>query len=333
MKTLSFLSRGLIATFLLFVLSFPISAQRIKTAKEIIEIIEKSDMQYALKILENEISVPDRSNIVVHHNHEFTKEQQGVLSEAETLFDQSNTMAARVLYESIFSKDTTAYLILDYIGDTYFDEQNYEEAKKYYQMAISKNYFDYLAHWSLADVLCHLDDKKTALREISIAKILNRNNRLLHSKFLEIYSLNKVNYNDWTFNPQYRLSFKHSQEENIDVVTVEFDKCWLGYALNKAVWEYESGYAENAARDEFEKIWVQERECVSNLLISNYESEEMESNIELKALSLAFENDCFDSYVMYEAVLPDYPLIASHLDEKAINAMADYLINVRSKIK
>ena len=295
--------------------------------------MEKSELQYSLKALENEIPVPDRSDMVAKSNHKFTEELQGILDEAETLLRMSDTKNARSLYQRIIEKDTSAYCILDYIGDTYFDEKNFEEAKRYYQLAISKDYTDYLAHWSLADVLCHLNDKKTALREISIAKVLNRNNQLLHSKFLEIYSLNKVEYVDWTFNPQCRLSLEHNQQKNIDVVTVEFGKYWLGYALNKAVWTYEPGHVDENVQNDFEKIWEQERECVISLLIANYDSKEMKTNIDLKVLSAAFDKGYFDSYVMYEALLPDYPMIAGLLTEEAINAIADYLIKVRSKIK
>lgn len=332
--------------FAFFLTRFSLNAQ-IHTIKEILTIMEESPVRYSIGDLNKTIPEPDRSNLIIPHNryriingnsidvgiYEYTDEIQQILDDAEKMFEISDMVGARNLYKQILEKKPDAYNMLVYIGDTYYQEQNLSEAQKYYQEAIQKNYVDYLAHWAYANTCLYLKDFKTALKEITIAKILNRNNPNLHKKFMEIYSLNKVNYTDWKFIPQYELEYSYDQANEKDIVTIKSDGFWTPFAICKGVWEYEPGYADANAKNEFEFLYKQEYESMAALLKYTYKTKDSKSNIELKVLSSAYLKGMFEYYVVYESILPNVPLFSYFLPKETIEGIADYVIYVRSKIK
>jgi tetratricopeptide (TPR) repeat protein len=248
---------------------------------------------------------------------------------AETFFQQRNMEQARNHYQLALKADPTYYKVMVYIGDTYYAQQRYSEALTWYRRAIDSNYIDYLAHWACANALVYLGQQDKALREITIAKVLNRNNPRLTTKLMEIYRLNKKNYNDWYFTPLYELSDDYDAESEKITVKIRFKDYWMSYAMAKAVWKYEPGYAE--AMDN--NLVLGEKEAVFAYWMIASSNKAAKKTLPVKVLKLALDNRCYEAYVIYEALLPENPNIALYLGEEGIGMIVDYILDVRSKVK
>lgn len=334
--------KKILLSCLLCIVSFSLPAQKIHDPAEIIKIMDASQIRYSLEALTT-TEIPDFSERVIYHEFYGKKSPDGsfVVKQyelndsaahhyqiAEKFFEQKNHEQARYHYRKALEADPTCYKVMVYIGDTYYHQQRYVEALTWYQRATDSNYIDYLAHWACANALVYMGKQEQALREITIAKVLNRNNPRLTSKLQEIYHLNKKSYNDWYFVPLYDLS-EDNDAEGKRTVKIRFKEYWLPYAMAKAVWKYEPGYAESMGNN----IILGEKEAVLSYWIMVSSHKEGKKTMPAKALKLAMESNCFESYVIYEALLPAMPEIAMYIGKEGIEAIASYILDVRSKIK
>lgn len=321
---------------------FAVYGQDLHTPKQIYEIIEKSEISYAISELKTKIDAPDRSNNVNYNNsyrvykdssmftykYEPSEEVQMWADSGEAYFVKGDTRKAREMYMKVLSIDPSYYKVITYIAQTYGIEKNYTESELWYKKAIDRNYIDYLAHWLLADIYRINGNNKKALEEITIAHILNRNNPRLYKSFAEIYKLEKINYSPWYFNPQHQSEF--IDHNNISIKT---NMDWLGHALVKAVWQYEPGYSESMGEKDNNPISVlREKEGLVALLYT-MDKKKMKKYPEMNVLQLALDNKQIEEFIFYEIILPDYPMVAYHLPESFIGHISDYIINTRSKVK
>ncbi len=328
----------------LFCLAFlTLPAQSIHDPMEIIRIMDTSDILYSLdasftpdipdyseRVLLNDFYVDRLSeNTTTVKHYEPNDSAVYHYEMAETFFQQRNMEQARNHYQLALKADPTYYKVMVYIGDTYYAQQRYSEALTWYRRAIDSNYIDYLAHWACANALVYLGQQDKALREITIAKVLNRNNPRLTTKLMEIYRLNKKNYNDWYFTPLYELSDDYDAESEKITVKIRFKDYWMSYAMAKAVWKYEPGYAE--AMDN--NLVLGEKEAVFAYWMIASSNKAAKKTLPVKVLKLALDNRCYEAYVIYEALLPENPNIALYLGEEGIGMIVDYILDVRSKVK
>jgi tetratricopeptide (TPR) repeat protein len=321
---------------------YHVYSQELHTPKQILEIIEKSEISYEINELKTKIDLPDRSgNVNLNNSYRVYKDSsmftykyepsEEVLAWAdsgEAYFVKGNTNKAREMYMKVLSIDPSYYKVITYIAQTYGIEKNYDESELWYKKAIEKNYIDYLAHWLLADIYRLKGNNQKALQEITIAHILNRNNPRLYKSFSEIYKLQKINYSPWYFNPQHQSEFVDH-----DHIVIKANMDWLGHALVKAVWQFEPGYSESMGDKENSAISVvREKEGLVAMLYT-MDKKKMKKYPELNALQLALDNKQIEEYIFYEIILPDYPVVAYHLPESFIGNISDYIINTRSKVK
>jgi len=223
-------------------------------------------------------------------------------------------------------QDPKLYSAMTYIAQTYGIEKNWDKAELWYKKAIDANYIDFLAHWLLADVYKIKGQKEKALQEISIAKVLNRNNPRLEAMRKEIYDLNGLNTKNWTFNPQVRIS-RDSVTENVNMVS---DSIWMYYAFVQAAWMYEPVYREKAKKvqNELDQMY---RECLMGLL-PYMNNKNLKDSVEvLKRLDKVLDADKLSEFVLYEIILLDNPAVAFNLEKKQIEYLKDYLIWVNQK--
>ncbi len=333
--------RSILSTCFFCVAFLTMSAQNIHTMSEIIKTMEASEIRYSLEtgnptptdyselLLTNDFYKKEVDGSYVVVRYEPSDSANYYMDIAESFFEIQNMEQARYNYMKTLEADPSYYKVWVYIGDTYYHQQRYSEALSWYQKAIDSNYLDYLAHWACANAHMHLGHPDKALREITIAKVLNRNNPRLTTQLTTIYHLNKKNYTDWYFTPIYSLSEDYDEEEDVSIVRIVYKDYWMSYAFAKAVWKYEPGYAE--AMDN--NIVVGEKEAVAAYLTMASVQKEAKKAIATKVLKSALDNRCFESYVIYEALLPSMPQIAMFLDKDGIEAMASYILDVRSKIK
>ena len=328
-------SKILILICALVVLSF---AKDENPLQEAMEIIKESKTLYSLKYLDKPIPVPDRSRLI---NYPVYREKKGdsydvkaikatgeakkLLDKAENYFGSHQYAKARDAYTLALQEDPKLYSAITYIGQTYGIEENWDKAELWYKKAIEANYVDFLAHWLLADVYKIRGQKEKALDEISIAKVLNRNNPRLEALRKEIYGLNGLNIKNWTFNPQVRMS-RDSVTGNVNIVA---DSIWSYYAFVQAAWFYEPVYKAKAKKYSMPQAMY--RECLMGFLPFIGDKALVDSVDVLKRLVKVIEADKLDEFVFYDMLLLDYPTASFQLDKKQIEGLKDYLIWANQK--
>lgn len=328
-------SKILILICALVVLSF---AKDENPLQEAMEIIKESKTLYSLKYLDKPIPVPDRSRLI---NYPVYREKNGdsydvkaikatgeakkLLDKAENYFGSHQYAKARDAYTLALQEDPKLYSAITYIGQTYGIEKNWDKAELWYKKAIEANYVDFLAHWLLADVYKIKGQKEKALDEISIAKVLNRNNPRLEALRKEIYGLNGLNIKNWTFNPQVRMS-RDSVTGNVNIVA---DSIWSYYAFVQAAWFYEPVYKAKAKKYSMPQAMY--RECLMGFLPFIGDKALVDSVDVLKRLVKVIEADKLDEFVFYDMLLLDYPTASFQLDKKQIEGLKDYLIWANQK--
>lgn len=327
---------------LLTLLCLPGAAQKIHSPQEIVSIMEGSSIAYEMVILEEEIPAPDRSDNVVLHSfyreelngklatfsYEISHQGATLLEAAEKAFGQKDFAQARSFYEQVLKTDPDFHKARTYIGQTYGIEGDFKKAIKWYEEAIEKNFIDYMAHWFLADAFLKTRKIDKAVEQITLAYILNRNNPRIRNSLDNIYKEKGLSRDDWNFNPQMRVDSTGEQS-----VAIHFHPDWLGYALVKALWRYEPGYAESqgAAKDEFFSM-LQEREALY-ALITAIDEEKIKDYPELEALMAALQLELGEEYIIFEILLPQYPHAANQLPEEMIGRISKYVMKVRGKAK
>jgi tetratricopeptide (TPR) repeat protein len=328
-------SKILILMCVLVALSF---AKDENPLQEVMEIIKESKTLYSLKYLEKPIPVPDRSRLINYPVYgekkgdsydvkaiKATGEAKKLLDKAENYFGSHQYANARDAYTLALQEDPKLYSAITYIGQTYGIEKNWDKAELWYKKAIEANYVDFLAHWLLADVYKIKGQKEKALDEISIAKVLNRNNPRLEALRKEIYGLNGLNIKNWTFNPQVRMS-RDSVTGNVNIVA---DSIWSYYAFVQAAWFYEPVYKAKAKKYSMPQAMY--RECLMGFLPFIGDKALVDSVDVLKRLVKVIEADKLDEFVFYDMLLLDYPTASFQLDKKQIEGLKDYLIWANQK--
>jgi tetratricopeptide (TPR) repeat protein len=324
---------SVILGLILFVLTS--LAQEIHDPAEIFKIIEESPVTYELSMLEEAIPIPDRSENLNYNNcyrvTTFKYEIKGLAKEylerAEAFYTEHKFSQARDMYLKVLEADSTMYEVMTYIGQMYENEGDIKHAIEWYQTTIKHNYIDYMAHWFLADAYKSQGDLDKAVDEITIAMILNRNNPRIKKSMSDIYNKKKLKTIEWEFNPQMKID-----SINKDNVKIEFDTDWLGYAMVKAIWAYEPGYSESMGVEPGTFSTSEEKEGILSLMMP-MDKKKMKKVPEFKALNLAIEHHMITSYILYEILLPQYPITAYQLPEETINDIKDYVIQVRGKVK
>jgi len=316
----------------------PVFSQNFHTLDTIYEIIEKSELVYEMHQLEEAINPKDRSDNLNFNNYFRTESEEGLklneytisvegqeyYEKAEDHFRNGEIEEARNMYLKVLESNPEYYRVITYVGQTYGIQKDWEKAKEWYQKVIDNNYIDYMAHWFLADVFKELGDKDAAVKEITIAQVLNRNNPRVAASLKNIYKMRKLEYDDWVFTPQMKVV--HSKKNTIELY---YDEAWIGYCLVKAVWEFEPGYREYMGAGEERYTIIEEKEAVINLYIGASLEKKNYKKQPFKALKKAIDSDMLDEFIIYEVMLLDYPSIAYNLPNELINIIADYVIRVR----
>ena len=321
-------------------LSFPIAAisQNFHTPDTIMTIIENSSLTYELHELDEAVEPADISqnlnfNIYYRTNtgngtelHPFQLSDEGRehMDSAESSFRKGDYDEARNLYLKVLETDTGYYRVMTYIAQTYGIQKDYEKALEWYHKVISLNYIDYMAHWFLADIYSRTGKKDDAVREITIAQVLNRNNPRVAAELEGIYKERKLGTESWSFTPQIKIV--HAQKNTISLY---YDPAWIGYCLVKAIWEFEPGYKEFMGVNKNDYTIFEEKEAIINLYLTASKDKKNLKKQPFKALVEAVNKKMLDEFIIYEIMLVKYPKLAYNLPDDLIRAIAEYVISVR----
>lgn len=331
---------GLVFSFVfLFSYIFQVFSQNIHTPSEILKIMENSEISYEFEILKQNKEIPDRSNILVYNDYYQEGDSNSYttlaykpndlvkdyVAKAEDYFRAGEIIKSRELYLKALEIYPTYFKLMTYVAQTYGIENNNEEAINWYKKSIKNNFIDYMAHWFLSDIYLKTGNKNDALREITIASVLNRNNPRIKKALENVYKQCRLKNEEWTFNPQYELK-KASDKK----VTVRFESNWMGYAITKAIWKYEPDYRKNMGESDSTLSIKEEKEALITMMVGlNKTKGVFRKYPEFKALKKSFENKYVEEFILYEIILPDYPYVAMQIPSYFIESVCDYAITVR----
>lgn len=326
-----------ILLYLFILINCSCFAQKLHDPSEILDILEKSKLNYEIHQLEEKIPLKNhtfnlnsadfyrkiQTNSIATIKIELTKEAFNIKEEAETFFQQQKYTEARIAYEKVLALHPEYSKITTYIGQTYHFQGNEKKAIKHYKKAIDNNFIDYMAHWFLGKYYLNKNQLDKALDELIIAHILNRNHQLIINDLSLVLKKLGYNYPNWTFNPQIRLSTQDSQN-----IKIEYQKEWMGYALAKATWAFEPGYSQSMGVKKGEISILEEREALVGLLI-NVSDKKFSKTPMFKALKNALEQKQVDAFIFYEIFLVETPFIAYQIPDNLINEIKNYIIESR----
>jgi tetratricopeptide (TPR) repeat protein len=324
-------------------------AQRYHTPAEIIKIMTDSKMTYVLDMMEPVEVETVHAPVELAHGLFLKPSDQGgsVLSSfdteyasspeylttfqnAERAYQNDSLGYARELYLRVLRIVPYHSQVMTFIGQTYEHEQDYKSAIEWYHRAIEANYYDYAAHWFLADNLSVTGNHDEALKEILLARVLNRTNSRLPDAVDRILKSANLSYLDWEFAPRYQLQSLDGHQ-----ISLKYDPQhseWMPYALCKALWAFEPGYKDSMlfGTDEH-PIVVQEKECVANVLMALQNSGEEVKDPSLQTAKRALDEKAFSAYLLFEVILPRRPDFVFALTRSQIESLSAYILEFRTK--
>jgi tetratricopeptide (TPR) repeat protein len=235
------------------------------------------------------------------------------LAEAEKAYEAKDYDLALKGYEEVRKLQPDYHKILTLIGDVYYSKEGYETARSYYEEAIQKNFADYQAHWFLADALWKLGDKKAAIRQITIAHLLNVGHANIKKAMLGYRDKTGHPWKDWQFSPRYSL------EQDGKKVKIRCPLEWLTYASVKAVWKYEPGYAERMAGPDYAK----------QLLVDEEEKEALVAYLSqdkpLPIVSTILDEGFINEFLYYEILAPKAPTAMVMFPRESFMRIVEYI--------
>jgi len=200
-----------------------------------------------------------------------------------------------------------------YIGDAYYLLGDYSQARTNFEEAIKCNFIDYQAHWFLADALQQLGDSESAVKEITIAHLLNVNHPDIVNKLKQLRDIVNRPWKEWEFNPQYSL------DNSNDTIFIKANPDWTIYALVKAIWKFEPGYAEKMVGPDRKNdivIIPEEKEAIVGLVSGNEHFENIREII---------EDGFFMEFVYYEIYAPIAPESMDLMPRDTFNRIIEYI--------
>lgn len=331
------MKKQLLLLILFTVSMFP---QQLHQPAEILQKLNDSKQMYEISILDEVLPCPDyskRLNYIGVYRDGSDSETRLIdivpnktaapyLELAENAFNGKNYDSALYYYHKTLEADSSVLYVITYIGQIYEIKKQHDKAVYYYKKSINKNFFDYMPHWFLADTYHTLGDLQNAVEEIATAIILNRNNANLTKSYQRIMDDAGRDATDWCFNPQYTLS--KTEENKIRIASKDI---WLGYALAKALWQYEPGYSESQGVGNGKYSTLEEKECVLQVAIAIQDKDDLiKENRQFQVLQKAVELEYFEEYIFFEIMLPQYPRMVYFQDSEVILKLKRYLLTVRN---
>ncbi len=329
--------RKVLISVLLCMLVWSSIAQQVSSPGKIYKILEASHIMYELREMKERVKLFDRSHlingnayyrshgIVMEYPSDYTTEKWFSLGEADMV--NGNTEAARNKFQRAMKRNPEFHLAVNRIAMTYYAEGDIDNALEWFQRAVEYNPIDSEAWTYLAGIYFNEDKQDEALDAITRALILNRNHPDIQQEFNAIFDQNYLDGSGWIFNPQFRID---SISERM--IHVYYDLKWMGYAMAKAAWWYEPGYADSKGKPDLDRRLLEERECLS-MLHAMLNKDKIRNNPEFYSLHLAFQREMLSEYIFFEILLPDYPELGLHIRPEFIESVQRYLLEIRGGLE
>jgi tetratricopeptide (TPR) repeat protein len=311
-------------------------AQSMYDIPDFLKITGGSRVRYEFSLMKDRISAesdPGRLNFNYYYRNDSMKVLPfGIDFEATEHFElgwealmMEEPDTAIIIFEEVlvmFPRYTPA---ISGIGQAYEQKGDVRKAVNYYREAFNSNPIDYIACWYLARGYHTLGVTDSAMNMILRAWVLNRNSLEIKRDVMNIFGFRGLVLHEWAFVPQYR--FVREGEK----VSVSYQPAWMGYAICKAVWAYEPGFAQGRQLTG-DLSMFQERECLSCLVTSmENNKKETAADESLMAFRVALQQKLALEFILFEILLPSNPDMAHLLDEARMQKMIEYLKLVRIK--
>jgi tetratricopeptide (TPR) repeat protein len=240
-----------------------------------------------------------------------------LFNRAETAFENRHYDSALQLYLRLQQEAPSFDPVLTLIGDVHYIQARHDSAAFYYRLALKANRSDYQAHWFLADALWALGDTTEALYQITTAHILNVNHEVLQEVLIDYRARVGRPWIDWSFDLRYEIGRDSAR------VTIQTDINSSFYAMTKALWAYEPGYADKMLDtiDLADRVLnlTQEREAAVASLLG---IDSLRVNVAEKIGA-----DYIQQFVLYEVIAKREPRLMLLLTEESRDLVVEYLTN------
>lgn len=307
--------------------------QKLHTTAEFLAIADSSEIVYIIEPIPDSMELVRGTLTVLEHpeyehwlpdddlptltQYQITESSHELLTIAEGASLAGDFESARATYELLLAQQPDFAPAYALIGDTYLSENELDSAIHYCNLGLEKNYLDFRAHWVMAIALWQKGDSAAALNHITKAHLYNRNHEGIHQDLLQLYEMSGQPWCAIDFFPQYAI---YGDSLGVHVV---YGDGWLGYAIAKAVWSYEPGYAETMlgyALPEGSSLTMNSLEELECLKVACEDS-----SIADKLLPIFDANVC-DGFIAYEIFSREYPFtLLNPTDHEIVSDVLEYL--------
>jgi tetratricopeptide (TPR) repeat protein len=233
---------------------------------------------------------------------------------------------ALALYEQAVKQEPSYFKAHTYVGNLYFFQKDYRRAESHFLRAIELNPIDYQAYFFLADTYRITRRPREALRTITTAFLLNRNNPRIVDLLAGILLDNDLSLRTDRFVIPARIEKKG---ENIEITLPETEgTTWMPLVMCMAAWLHEPAFRPRwEGQHEIERDRRMYRECLVNQVYIF--DEELEKGARLPEpatyLHRAILDGHLSSIVFWELLAPRTPVVIPLLPVEERERIAAYI--------
>lgn len=300
------------------------------TAVQVLEILEKSKLKYNVSIfadddggnepavLSNMLYRTQRDSTFHLGKFQLSDSAVAVFNHAENAFMTEEFDQALRRYRHLLKLEPSFTLGQTMIGDVFFRTAEYDSAAWYFRKSIKENEIDYTAHWFLGDTYQKQGHVEAAGEWLTRAHLLNKYNPRLLGALKNYREKTGHPWVDWDFVPRYQLSQKGHE------ISVSLDMDWMAYAVTKALWKYEPGYAESkTGRPQSDDVLSikEEAEAVAAWLSGKDPAKDKKAARIHKIIEAGY----FQEFFYYEIAATKSPYILLMLSEIQFERLINYV--------
>jgi tetratricopeptide (TPR) repeat protein len=326
----------------------PAEERRFLTPQEIIQLVDRSDVSYAITVLDDTETVPIHSHPALSKagsleplpfpqiakspdggrrllNYPLSDSTLRALERAEPLFDSSKFDEALRIYLVAAEMEPGCCVLHRQIGDCHGLTGRPGAALVSYDRAIELNPVDFRSHGSKAIALLDLGRTEEARDAFARALALSPQNREILRVIRPSQDELGIDLYDTPFTP--RASARDEGDE-IAVYTAE-PTHWFVYGLCKAIWIGEESHRKEFTGKKDHRWTTTEEQACFRALVAMYssqrETKEIEADPELDRLLRILKDGMLQSFILYEIGSKTSPHFTILFDEDTLNDLVEYV--------
>jgi tetratricopeptide (TPR) repeat protein len=329
-------------------IAVPGERPRFLTPQEIINLVDKSEVPYAITIYDDPESVPIHPHPALAkagsqeplpfpqivkspdggrslQNYPLTDSTLRALERAEPLFESSRFDEALRIYLVAAEMDPDCYVLHRQIGDCHGLTGRPGAALGYYDRSIQLNPVDFRSHASQAIALLDLGRTGEARDAFAQALALSPQNPEILRVIRPSQDELGIDLHDQPFTPR---ASAREEGDQIAIFTAE-PAPWLVYGLCKAIWIGEDSHREKFTGGKDHRWTTTEEQSCLRALLASYsrlrKSEGVEADPEIDRMLRIFEDGMLQSFILYEMGSKTSPHFIILLGEDIHDDLVEYV--------